>query len=315
MTKIPVPTVRTAILIALSVGAFAGAIAGCSDDDKSSGTPGPTTGNPDGSTTTNSDGGTTTQTDGSTTTTDSGTPVNTKFGMVAITSSAASHSILASFSNGGSTFGSCKDKTESTHGACKVTTCTVEDAGQAVVDAGDAGAVNAPHAGAISISGGKLSSPIVMNPKANGSYDFVFGTTPLYDPGQNVSVNAAGGDVPAFSGSAAAPGNITVTAPTFTTAQTSFNKSQDLNVTWTGGGAGKVNVLLSSTGAKFVSVTCSYDANTGTGTVPSAAMADLANSGTISIGGGVVTQIEAGDYDITYSLAGGGGASGMYTAN
>src|SRR5688572_6270008 len=102
MTKIPaitVPTARAIVALAFSIGALSGAAVGCSDDDKSGGaTPG---GNADGGgpSSTTDGGGTNTQTDGSTAT-DSGTPVTqSKFGLVSVTSSAASHSVFASFSN------------------------------------------------------------------------------------------------------------------------------------------------------------------------------------------------------------------------
>jgi hypothetical protein len=311
-------------MLSLFATALAVGVAGtaCSSDDDGSG--GPTTGGPAGadggpSGTVNQDGGTTNLDAG--TSSESGPSGPVKSGYVFVSQSTfsgtSSHSVLASFSTTESVSGqggvSCATRTE---GACQVSTCTVAASDAGTPDAGAADAGSGPafdSAGVVTLSGGQLAAPITLTPSGDDSYPFNSGAGAIFAGGDSIKVSAAGATVPAFESTAAAPGDIVVTSPTFTSLQTTIDKAQPLDVAWTGGGAGNVAVTISGAGAQTVSIQCSFPASGGTGVVPAAALSDLGGSGAISISPSVVTKVQAGDYAITYSLLA-TGTSGTYTA-
>lgn len=221
--------------------------------------------------------------------------------------------------------------TASTQGDCKVTVCVTNaasDAGTSDAGADDGGpdaGVTGPtfdSAGDVTFTGGQLAAALKLTPGSNNTYPPATGTTAAFTGGDVVAVSAAGATVPAFSDSLNAPGNITVTAPTFNGFSTAINKAQNLSVTWSGGGAtadGGVapSVLVtlgSATTAKSTSVVCTYPLAGGTGVVPAAALTDLDSNGAISIAPIASKLISAGDYNVTYSLSA-SGASGSFTAN
>lgn len=245
-------------------------------------------------------------------------PVKTGFVTLAQTkqSSLVTYAATAAFvtsprGNSGSE-ASCKVSTE---GACQVTTCTMGTSDAGVSDAAAAGPTS-ESAGIVTLSGGKLASAVKLTPGAQNAYAPANGTSAAFAAGDSVKVSAEGATVPAFEATAVAPGDITVTAPVFASFQTSFSKSKDLALSWTGGAAGNVNVALSTYGAKLVSVLCTFPANAGAGTVPAAALTDLDPSGplgaSISILPSVTSTVTAGDYKVTYTLSG-TGAAGTFT--
>jgi hypothetical protein len=108
--------------------------------------------------------------------------------------------------------------------------------------------------------------------------------------------------VPAFTGTLTMPSPVTVTAPMLSlTAPTMISRSQALAAAWTGGTTGKVSVLLvSSQSASSVTVSCSFDAAAGMGTVPADVMALIpAGTGTITIAASDTRDQMAGDYKVT----------------
>ena len=82
------------------------------------------------------------------------------------------------------------------------------------------------------------------------------------------------GDVLPHQARFVAPNDITLTAPICGGGSCpDFNRSSDAIVPWTGGGAGKVSVTYqTSTDTGSKTLTCSFDAIAGSGTVPTAAL-------------------------------------------
>ncbi len=162
--------------------------------------------------------------------------------------------------------------TQTTSGPCTLNRCELADGGLPPF----------LSAGTITITGGDLTSPIMLTYASSTGYNLVEGTTPIYTPGDMFTVSAAGGDVAAFSGpSAATPSDIVVTSPsggTGTNLMYSIDESKDLVITWTGGSAGsQVQVTLSNLDDKSLAldVSCMFDAAGGTGTIPTALLTQL----------------------------------------
>lgn len=206
--------------------------------------------------------------------------------------------------------------TQRTQGACTINECTTPatDGGAAPQDAG-ASNNGARSAGVITISGG--GQMVQLMPGADNQYMTSNQQVQVFAPGTALTVSAAGDPmgVPAFTGMLTMPSAVTVTAPMLSfTAATPISRSQALAAAWTGGTTGKVSVVLvSSQSSSSVTVSCSFDAAGGTGTVPADIMALLpAGTGTIAVGSTDTREQMAGDYKVTLTssalgLMGGGG--------
>jgi hypothetical protein len=157
----------------------------------------------------------------------------------------------------------------------------------AAVDAAvDAAAPVYPQAGVISITGlSKDTSGLSLDLNSAGTaYTALTGTTQQFVGGDKLTFAGVGdaNSIGAFSiADVVAPADINITAPTFTGTTihtTSFDRSADKTVTWTGGATGsKVTFQLSTytlanaglAGASKI-VTCTFDSGAGTGVIPSA---------------------------------------------
>ena len=169
--------------------------------------------------------------------------------------------------------------TTSAGGSCKLFNCNVGE---------DAGNVPTYSAGDITLTGGKLSSPVVIHYDSDaGVYGSALTSAP-FGTGDTLTVSAAGADVAAFTGTTGkGPSEITLTAPTGTgTAgfqDYSIDTSKDLTVTWTGAAAGtQVAVTLSNTDDPDTNLAliCTFDGPGGTGTIPAASMTALGDPST-----------------------------------
>jgi hypothetical protein len=137
-------------------------------------------------------------------------------------------------------------------------------------------------------------------PLADKSYPPLFNGA--WPAGQTVHIQAAGGDVPAFSGDVLAPQALTVTTPyggTFGTRQPlagGLSKGADLALAWTPTSSSvKVTALLyenyaGATHPAAISISCTFDGSLGAGTIPSSALRDL--STTPATQGGPLTTLE-----------------------
>lgn len=138
------------------------------------------------------------------------------------------------------------------------------------------------NAGAITVTGTGPSSPAILTFGPLGGdagvdgYKGLNAQSRFYNDGDMLSASGAGGpDLPAFAvQTLVAPNDIVLTAPACANVMcTDFPRSKDVTLTWTGGGAGKVGVTyITDTDNGSKTLSCSFDATAGTGTVPSAAL-------------------------------------------
>ncbi|HEX7601158.1 MAG TPA: hypothetical protein VF316_06110 [Polyangiaceae bacterium] len=183
----------------------------------------------------------------------------------------------------GAATGNC---TTTTDGACTITSCTTggSDAGSGAVPA---------SAGIIQITGG--NKPVQLVP-SGPTYTAVTGQTALWGGGEQLDVSSAGAEVPAFDLKVIAPGYVTVTTPVWPAAggKVPITRSQAFALAWTGGGAGDVVVAITGTaGSQSTSLSCTFSASGGSGSVPASALAMLPASPTsaaISITSSNVTE-------------------------
>jgi hypothetical protein len=189
----------------------------------------------------------------------------------------------AFFASGASQAATCDIVTE---GACAYWSCT-----------GGNGASDS--AGPITLSGGILSTPVVVDP-VQGVYTYL---APASAGGrETLSVQAAGAAVPAFG-----PTSVVMPSPVqLLTPATPYAiaTDADLDVTWAGGQSG-VTFELQLTGgtqdAPFVS--CEWAGGAGRGTVPAALLADLLPAGGAQLLYGQLstTTFAAGPYTVAAS--------------
>jgi len=204
--------------------------------------------------------------------------------------------------------------------------CTVQECG-APPSAGDAGASSAaaPTAGEVTITGGLIAaSGIVLTPNADGTYGAQNGAAQAFQGGETLTVKAAGSatGAPAFEGkTVVAPTDVVVTPALSFVTPTAVSRTTDFTFNWTAGGAGHVNVVLSTvqTDQSSVVITCKALASAGSVVVPQAAVAKLfatsaTLNGTISATPTSESEFAAGDYKVNLSATG-NTLSGAMTTN
>ena len=119
---------------------------------------------------------------------------------------------------------------------------------------------------------------------------------------------------PAFAAqSVVAPSDIVLSAPVCAGLECDVDRTQDLAVAWTGGGAGKVRAAFETVGSTSTgSVFCTFDAASGMGTVPKTALAVLGDTRDGSTTGVEIfeslseTTFTVGDIPTTFSVQSGG---------
>ena len=159
-----------------------------------------------------------------------------------------------------------------TSGVCFARVCDISglDGGTPTLFSRDAGDITVTGVGAsmATISFGPIHSTTSMG------YTPAQGMTLFYKAGDKLTAKGAGGaDLPAFAlQTLTAPGDIVLTSMGCAgSVCPDLDRTQDLVVTWTGGGAGKVGVLFETdSDVSHVDLTCDFDATAGTGTVPHA---------------------------------------------
>jgi hypothetical protein len=185
----------------------------------------------------------------------------------------------AGFSNG-----SC---TSVTQGPCQVQTCAANP--------------SQVSAGAVSVTGTNLA--VMLQPQANGMYSSVTASpTQLFNEGATLTVNAAGGVVPAFNGSLTAPSRVLITTPAQGAGTISVDRTKGFTVAWSGSSAGDVVVYLDGGAGRGTQLTCQFAASGGTGTIPAAALQLLpAGSGGYSMSTETSSTVRAGDWAVQLS--------------
>ncbi len=141
-----------------------------------------------------------------------------------------------------------------------------------------------PRAGTITISG-TVFDDLAITPNPNGTYPP--SEAPVFMDGDILTFSAPGADVPPFQQNIVAPGCVAMTAPAGPDGGVIYGSyliptSDDLQISWTRGESNAfVGVtLLGGRGnpATYVSVSCSFDATMGQGTIPRQALAALAGT-------------------------------------
>ncbi len=169
-----------------------------------------------------------------------------------------------------------------TIGPCDVVACSFTSTGPV-------------NAGAITVTGTR--QPITLATGRDGTYDLFQATAPLYAGGETITFDAAGADVPAFEVDIMAPHEVHITAPAEPATVLTINRSRDLNVTWSGGNAGRLQIVLYGPGQGAESLFCRFAANAGTGTIPMAALAMLgAGQGSFAMATIDLAEVSAGDW-------------------
>lgn len=154
-------------------------------------------------------------------------------------------------------------------------------------------------AGTVTATGAAV--PISLAPKADATYPMLsdyMATAPWLAGGETVDVTATGATVPAFHGTVTAPNRPTITAPAMPAAgaMLAVTRASGFSTTWTGGGAGKLEIYLSSGSTTLV---CDLDASAGSGTIPAATLAMLpAGSGAFAMSSISTHEVDAGDWAV-----------------
>jgi hypothetical protein len=188
----------------------------------------------------------------------------------------------------------------------------------------DAGTPAPPNAGRITISGGELDAGLVLIPLSDGTYFQAGQSTQAFAPGDTLSVQAPGNAIPAFSASDVAPSDVTFTTATLSKTfpppgpVIPIDRTKDWGVAWTGGGAGQVEIQLSTAvqGSHDTTVNCYFDAATGSAVVPAAVLGTLDSSarGTLFVMPLNTKHVTAGDFDVSF-IVDGTGLTGQMSTN
>ncbi len=196
----------------------------------------------------------------------------------------------------GAGFGPDSGCTDMTFGPCDIGTC--------------AAATSNPNAGTITVMGG--TQAVTLTPGSDGSYTDATGTTALWNGGETLTISASGGMVPAFMGSVQAPAPVTVNqlggaAWPAATATVNVSRATDLVVTWTATtGSVLIGIANNTSG-----MTCVFDGSAGTGTIPAAALGQLAaGMAELDVSTGGHQMVMAGSVPVDLDLATGAVTSG-----
>jgi hypothetical protein len=156
-------------------------------------------------------------------------------------------------------------------GPCTAVRCVIDpNAGPPVIPAGTS-------AGDITVVGAGASTATLMF-GADAQYSSATGMAGFFSGGDAITLTAAGGAIDAFGPKTLiAPGEVVFTAPACTMGSCpGIDRTVDMPVSWTGGGAGNVQVAI-ETAAETLStaVSCVFKATAGTAVVPAGALAML----------------------------------------
>jgi hypothetical protein len=186
-------------------------------------------------------------------------------------------------------------------GECRLVACP-----KAEPDGGIAPLPHRSHAGGITLQ--PVGPPVALVPGPDGEYPSKVQDTPLWKPGDTVTVMAAGGPVPAFTGSLRAPEDIAVTepAPPKPAISVTIPRDADLALAWTGGTRGEVTFSLSPDDpAQIVTLTCTYPTTAGHATIGKEVLALLpAGRGLIAASVETSQDLSRGGWKLTYRLTG-----------
>jgi hypothetical protein len=156
--------------------------------------------------------------------------------------------------------------TSETFGACVVTTCPLP---HPAIDGGAAPL----QAGRVTVSSGLKVMMQDPDPKT-GAYTGDYQVIGFWPAGAPMSFSAAGGTVPAFTGSFCSPAPIQITSPAGDEfAMHVIDRSKDFTFSWTGGDVGEMYLETDDvTPSMLERLSCTYPVAAQTGLVPKEAL-------------------------------------------
>jgi hypothetical protein len=128
-------------------------------------------------------------------------------------------------------------------------------------------------AGDITVSGG--TSPITM-PGSKYGYQYTSTLGPIFSSGDVVRVAASGATAPPFTATVTIPQSLSVTSPAAAYGTVTMSRTSDVTIAWTGGGTDNVQVELDQYAPQAITIVCAFPASAGSGTIPLAAVSNLA---------------------------------------
>lgn len=153
-------------------------------------------------------------------------------------------------------------------------------------------------AGTVKLQG---AAHVVTIAKGAGTYQpFWDMTASLYDGGEALTFSASGATAPAFSTKLTAPSLLHVTSPAVPSngERMPMSRSKDFVVQWAKTGVGDVVVALGPVSG-YVTITCRFARDEGSGVVPKAAMAKLSSGdGSLSVNTESAVVVHEGDWTI-----------------
>ena len=134
-------------------------------------------------------------------------------------------------------------------------------------------------AGAITFT--PTTEPVTLSPFSDGSYRVHASDQTLFAPGDTVAIAAEGDEVPALANELVAPASTIVTSRI---GLSPIDRTQDLELTWTGATTGEVFVAVSGGASIVTGFDCRLPAGLGHGTIPAAVLAQMNRQGLFSVG-------------------------------
>lgn len=171
-------------------------------------------------------------------------------------------------------------------GTCRVNTC-VESTRPLMV----------PQAGTITLSNGDMFNATLM-PNGDGGYSAHSESHVLLPGDDNITINASGGDVPAFSSTFIQPLTLLITSPiASSTGDLAWSRNADLPLKWDRG-VPKVQLLVEGGANLGVTVDCLFPSEAGEASIPAAVLKQLPPATTLFVYTFKVQSITAGKYAI-----------------
>lgn len=134
-------------------------------------------------------------------------------------------------------------------------------------------------AGAITFA--NTTEPVTLSPFSDGTYQVHASDQTLFEPGDTVAIAAAGDEVPALENELVAPASTTVTSRI---GVAPIDRTQDLELTWTGATTGDIFVAVGGGASIVTAFDCRLPAGLGHGSIPAAVLAQMNRQGLFSIG-------------------------------
>ncbi len=169
-------------------------------------------------------------------------------------------------------------------------------------------APRAASAGRITFSGA-LSGPAFMDFDAASNVYRADPTDRIFEAGSAVRVSAVGAEVPPFTATVVAPGDLVLTCsdPSCLT----IDRTTDLRLSWSQPAAGEVDVTFGDdVPGHHVVIDCAFDAAAGVGTIPASMLAHLpATSMPARFSASSHREVTVGDWTVSVQLVSSSGVS------